>query len=399
MVDVSEDGLFANQDKRGCLPSINKTSNENINAIKLHIESFPKIESHYTRKSTKRLYLDEKLSISKMYELFVEKFILEYPGNMVPSLSVYRNIFCTSYNLSFFKPKKDQCASCNKFKSATLEKKSFLEEDYNKHIERMHQSFIAKDIDNTLGQISPNYVVASFDLQSTLQIPSSDVSLMYYSRKLNMYNLTVYESSPPHNAHCFTWAEINGKRGRNEIGSCLLRWFLSLPEDASEVTLYSDTCGGQNQNYNIMALMIYIVQKTNIHKIEHKFLESGHTMIEVDSMHSAIENAKRNVPVFSVHDWITLFKTARSNRNRNKNKKPYIVEELSYKDFVDLQKLSALLIKNKTLDTDDKKINWLKVKGFEYTKSNPYLVGYKYDYFGEYKQIDVRSKKKKSNKK
>jgi len=162
-----------------------------------------------------------------MYELFVEKFILEYPGNIVPSLSVYRNIFCTSYNLSFFKPKKDQCASCNKFKNATFEEKSFLEQDYNQHIERMQQSFIAKDIDNTLGQISPNcYVVASFDLLSTLQIPSSDVSLMYYSRKLNMYNLTVYESSPPHNVYCFTWAEINGKRGSNEIGSCLLRWFL-----------------------------------------------------------------------------------------------------------------------------------------------------------------------------
>jgi len=84
------------------------------------------------------------------------------------------------------------------------------------------------------------------------------------------------------------------------------------------------------------------------------------------------------------------------NIYRNKNKKPYIVEELSYKDFVDLQKLSALLIKNKTLDTDDKKINWLKVKGFEYTKSNPYLVGYKYDYFGEYKQIDVRGKTKRA---
>jgi len=34
----------------------------------------------------------------------------------------------------------------------------------------MQQSFIAKDIDNTLGQISPNYVVASFDLQSTLHL-------------------------------------------------------------------------------------------------------------------------------------------------------------------------------------------------------------------------------------
>jgi len=53
-----------------------------------------------------------------------------------------------------------------------------------------------------------------FDLQSTLQIPCSDVSLMYYNRKLNMLNLTVYEVAPPQNAYCFIWTEINGNRYR-----------------------------------------------------------------------------------------------------------------------------------------------------------------------------------------
>lgn len=101
---------------------------------------------------------------------------------------------------------------------------------------------------------------------------------------------------------------------------------------------------------------------------------------------------------FSVHDWITIFKTAWSKRNRNKNRKPYystyIVEELSYTDFFDLQKLSALLISfwNKTLDVDENKINWLRVKLFGYTKSNPYILDYKYDHFVKYKQIDVSGK-------
>ena len=41
----------------------NKTNIEDIDAIKSHINSFPVTESHYTRKSSKRHYLDEKLSI------------------------------------------------------------------------------------------------------------------------------------------------------------------------------------------------------------------------------------------------------------------------------------------------------------------------------------------------
>jgi len=68
-----------------------------------------------------------------------------------------------------------------------------------------------------------------------------------------------------------------------------------------------------------MALMIYIIQTTNINQIEHTFMESGHSMMEVDSMHSAIENAKRNVSIYTVQDWLTIFQVARSTRNRNKS--------------------------------------------------------------------------------
>lgn len=37
-------------------------------------------------------------------------------------------------------------------------------------------------------------------------------------------------------------------------------------------------------------------------------MESGHSMMEVDSMHSSIENAKRNIPIYAVQDWLIFFK-------------------------------------------------------------------------------------------
>jgi len=70
---------------------------------------------------------------------------------------------------------------------------------------------------------------------------------------------------------------------------------------------------------------------------------------------------------------------------------------MQYKDFMNLQQHSSSLIKNKKVDIEGNIMNWLKVKCFKYKKNNPYIVGYKYDYFSEYQYINfgkrnVRSK-------
>lgn len=70
---VNDAGIFAGTDKRGRKAPGNKTSSKIIADIKAHIQSFPVMESHYCRKSTKREYLDSNLSITKMYALYVEQ--------------------------------------------------------------------------------------------------------------------------------------------------------------------------------------------------------------------------------------------------------------------------------------------------------------------------------------
>ena len=68
----SDGGTFNANVQRGRHIAWNKTREEKMQAVKDHINLFPRIESHYTRKSTKRMYLDPSLSITKMYQLFVE---------------------------------------------------------------------------------------------------------------------------------------------------------------------------------------------------------------------------------------------------------------------------------------------------------------------------------------
>ncbi|CAI6355322.1 unnamed protein product [Macrosiphum euphorbiae] len=72
---------------------------------------------------------------------------------------------------------------------------------------------------------------------------------------------------------------------------------------------------------------------------------------------------------------------------------PNDATELGFQDFVNLQLLATTLVKNKNYYLSNEKLNWLKVKSFEFRKDSPFIVGYKYDYFDEYKYIDVRSTK------
>ncbi|CAF4889569.1 unnamed protein product [Pieris macdunnoughi] len=192
-----------------------------------------------------------------------------------------------------------------------------MEAEYSLHLIRKTECQEAKAKDKLKASEDPTLVTATFDLQSVLQLPYSGVSLFYYSRKICVYNLTIYLASGE--AHCYTWNELNGKRGSNEIGSILLIFLQSLPVTVTSVSLFCDTCGGQDRNQQVAAMLLYAVKKIeHLNQIELKFLESGHTQMECDPMHSAIESAKKHKSAFTMTDWINIFRSARSQRGKNK---------------------------------------------------------------------------------
>ena len=92
-------GTFQETDMRGKMPSANKTPEERVNGVCKHIESFPTVESHYTRKRPKRQYLNGDLSITKMYTMFKDKCVIEKKKCVTEK--VYQNIFCKNYIHSF----------------------------------------------------------------------------------------------------------------------------------------------------------------------------------------------------------------------------------------------------------------------------------------------------------
>lgn len=102
-----------------------------------HIKQFPVKESHYVRRDTKKLYLEETLNISKIYRLYSDEWFksANYPNDVkMASKRQYETVFNTNFNYSFHKPKKDMCGQCTLYRQASGERKDQLQEAYTTHI-------------------------------------------------------------------------------------------------------------------------------------------------------------------------------------------------------------------------------------------------------------------------
>ena len=278
----------------------NKTPEEAIRYVKEHIESFPRMASHYCRADTQKEYLASDLNVVKMYNLYAQSDPIVKGQYQSVEIHKYREIFKTEYNLSFHKPKKDECSACEKFK---MEGKK---DEMEAHLLRKERARLEKKNDKKESKMNKNVHAITFDLQKVLHIPHGNVSTYYYKRKLCVFNLTIY-SLGTKSVKCFVWSEVAGKRGSNEIGTCLLKYLKALPLNIDHVILYSDCCSGQNRNRYMFTALLYALQECpNIKKIEQKFLVSGHTDMEVDSVHSAIDFAQKTVSMYSIHDLINV---------------------------------------------------------------------------------------------
>lgn len=359
--------------------------------IKNHINSIPRIESHYTRARSSREYIEGGKSLADLHRDYVEECKTKNVSH--GKYLMYHKIFNEEFNISFFSPKKDQCATCATYVNASDSEKERLKDVYENHISEKDLSRNEKQIDKE--KVNENYVVACFDLQAVLQCPRGDISVFYYLSKLNVFNFTVYECKKKpksDNCICYVWDETRGKRGANEIGSCLLKY---LEERSSkntsgelEFVFYSDNCIGQQKNRFIITMFMYAVTKCNIKSITHKFLIAGHTQNEGDSAHSVIERQIKQFlksgPIYVPEQYVSLIRTAK------KTGTPYMVKELSHTDFFDLKSLNSQV---GSFLADDK-ISDMKIIKIE--KSNPYTIFYKTSYSqNEFLETRLRSPRNK----
>lgn len=302
----SKQAKTVQDDRRGKKKPHNKTEKLIKKEIRMFIEKIPVLPSHYARKSSQRLYLPaECRNVANLYRLFVKEIEKENHQD-IPSLAVFRSIFQT-YNLGFHTPKKDKCSFCENMKN-TPDFETNAE--YLKHKQDVEESkkLFKQDQENE------NILCASFDLQKVLNTPHGESMLLYYSRKVAVYNLSVYESRTKRGL-CYIWDETNGKRGANEIGTALEMYLRNVEiryPAVQEVVLYCDNCAGQNKNKTILStLQNFVKNSVTVKKVTINYLVVGHTYMPVDSIHACIENFLRKRIVYAPSQWYTIMSSAR----------------------------------------------------------------------------------------
>ena len=122
-----------------------------------------------------------------------------------------------------------------------------------------------------------------------------------------------------------------------------------------------------------------VVNLPNIDIIDHKFLESGHTEMECDSMHSTIEFAKKNTEIYTPNQWTTVVRMAR-------RKNPYNVVPIQHGDVYDFKELQKTTLKYSKVDSCGEKVNWLKIKWIRFSKNERESILFKYTFDEEFKK-------------
>lgn len=130
----------------------------------------------------------------------------------------------------------------------------------------------------------------SMDLQQIMSLPKLSTSCAYCLRQLNFYSFGIHAvmSTGTYPYFC-TWTEDVAKRGSVEVLSRMFRFLESLAFKKKQLVIWSDSCAGQNKNFNTICFYQLLVAKGLVEIIDHKFPEIGHTYMDSDRDFGRIE--------------------------------------------------------------------------------------------------------------
>lgn len=322
------------------------TSNSAKDKIREYIKSIPRQPSHYSRKKSNTEYLDPKLNVSKLAEMFKEK----YP-DVVVGKHTFKDIFRSEFNLQFGLPRSDTCRICDelfvKLQTAETEQsRKQIQVESHIHHAKADSAYTSLKSDIKKAKDNPSYVVLCKDMQQVLFCPDLRHSSVFYQRQLSCYNLAIHDMGE-NIATMHLWHECIAKRGSVEVASCMFHYVTNkfkklAPSEERSLIVWSDRCVGQNNNWKLIGLYQYFVRSGYFSKVEQKFLCSGHSFLPCDRDFALIERAKKAFSVMVPEEWKYVVADACATR-------PFEVIEMEQKDFKDLNNIDKFIKRDPNL--------------------------------------------------
>lgn len=359
----------------------NKLSGEKMQEVVNHINRIPRYKSHYNRtKVGDQEFLAEDMTLEKMYSLYKSEH-----SNPV-SISYYRKIFYTQFNIKPKPLKKDTCNVCDAFaaavgdKSKTDAEKEKLIEDHNEHIKKWRNAQEKMKADLQAAKGDDTIECLTFDLQKTLPLPRIPTNLVFYKRQLWVYNLGIH-SGKEDRGYCNVWVEGMAGRGAQEVGSILKKHIGNISGNIRTLVLWADSCGGQNRNIKlVLMLMSILYNHPTIQTVHLRFLISGHSFLPNDTMFGKIESAlKYHQRIYLPSEYVDIMRLC-------KRKNKLIVTELKAEDFLGVKNLEEK-ITNRKKSTTGETVNWLKTREIILNKNEPYIIKMKQSFEADEVQV------------
>ncbi len=362
------------KDERGRYDhSKQRTSAHKLRRAEEHIASIPTYESHYTRAhSETQRYLSYDLSVPKLYDMYIERCNQE--NDQPIKLWQYRSIFDTKFNLAFKPPQKDTCKKCDLYKAEVAglpdtARRATISAEHEVHLRKADAA--RHSLNSEKNQLDDSHDAITFDLQKVMSFPRLSTNEVYYCRQLSVFNLGIHRLKTG-DGIMHVWPESVASRGPDEISSCLLNYCIQASsEGVKHITAFSDSCGGQNRNYKIVLMWMFICSTTSIRLIDHKYMMSGHSFLPNDSDFGVIEMlTKKSTDLFIPDHWFDIIR--KSNR-----KKPFQVVKMDRAMFFSVEKMAKYSTIRKRSITGDK-VEWLRIQWIQIRKDEPFNMYYKY---------------------
>ena len=308
------------------------------------IEAIPKMESHYCRGTTDNLYFDCAItSISQLHSFYVDDCKL----HNIKHFSRYKfDNFLKDKKYKLFRRKNDLCNTC-----VGYELKNVGQVQYDTHIKNKREGRQEKEDDTK--NSDDTVAVYCADTEAQLTLPRMNANAFYFRNKQILKNWTTYNLKNKEVMN-YMWTESNGASN----GSCYSSLFVDFITTEKEVNpllktfiIYSDGCSAQNRCCVLTGSLLKLSHDLNITIIQ-KYLEVGHTQMEVDSVHAAIEKKIRQIQqIYMVEEYQDIIEKARKSRNNS-----YKTKICTYKFFKDFKSVNTV----RTVRPGEEWVNYLK---------------------------------------
>lgn len=295
-------------DKRGKMTPGNTLSEDIVQKMIDHISSFPADDSHY--KDTGYLYLNQRLSVATMFRLFKQEH-----AAVKASYHSYLNIFQTRFQLRFGQPKVDTCSTCEELQVKVTSK--FLNEGAKRtavaekivHLRRAKKFY--KKLEELKHDNNNDVMAISFDFMQNLALPHLPVQDTFYLRQLTVCVFGIHNIKNGKGKY-YIYHEGSCGKGANEVGSFLLHYLESIPENIKHLHIFSDNCYGQNRNHTIIRLLLALAHN-RFESVTHYFPIRGHSYMPNDRDFAHVKKQLRTEDrVFTLKQFIRIIARVRN---------------------------------------------------------------------------------------